>query len=249
MLLPRFYLAPEEWSSPQLSDADTRHCAKVLRMKVGDRLVVFDGKGTETPAIITDLAKVAGHSRAALALGSPSHTALLSCQITLAQAIPKAKSMDWILQKSVELGVSRIVPLLTERTVFRCESEADATHKQTRWEAIAIEACKQCGQNWLPIIERPCSLEDLLKKSDPSHLLLIASLEEESASLKRIISPLSPLPTHVTIMIGPEGDFTSGELAAAKQHGYLPITLGPLVLRSETAALYCLSVLVHEFCL
>lgn len=248
MSLPRFYLSPCEWSSSQLSEADTRHCAKVLRMKVGEELMVFDGKGREAQATITAFSKVGGKYHAILSLGASPQTPPSPCQITLAQAIPKAKSMDLILQKAVELGASQVVPLLTDRTVLRCESEADAFHKQERWESIAIEACKQCGQNWLPIIEPPCTLENFFKKSNPTHLLLIASLEEKSASLKKIIASLPHPPTHVTIMIGPEGDFTSAETTAAKQAGYQPITLGPLVLRSETAALYCLSVLAHEFC-
>ncbi|MBX9743568.1 MAG: 16S rRNA (uracil(1498)-N(3))-methyltransferase [Chthoniobacterales bacterium] len=246
MLLPRFYLAPAEWASSQLSEADTHHCAKVLRMTVGDALVIFDGKGGESQATITAFSKVAGHYRGALSLGPRSQTAPPSCQITLAQGVPKAKSMDWILQKAVELGASRIVPLLTERTLLRCHDDADARHKQERWSSIAIEACKQCGQNWLPMIEQPCTPENFFKKSDPSHLLLIASLQEQSFSLKKIVASLPHLPTHVTIMIGPEGDFTAAESAAAQQHGYQSITLGPIVLRSETAAIYCLSVLSHQ---
>lgn len=249
--MPRFYLPAKNWvlSLPVLSESDTHHCIKVLRMEVGDALVIFDGEGTEAVATITGFQ----NRRAALALGARLQTPPPACCITLVQGIPKAKSMDFIIQKAVELGVSRIVPLVTERTVLRCDTDADARHKQERWAFIAIEACKQCGQNWLPTIAQPHSLQSFFdnldansEKKEATDLRLIASLEQERHSLKKILSTLPAPPKHVTIMIGPEGDFTPLESAAAKDHSYQPITLGPIVLRSETAAIYSLSVLAHE---
>ncbi len=251
MITHRFYLPPQNWTAPfsELSEADTHHCAKVLRMAIGDALVVFDGLGKEATATITEFRKQ-GKYHALLSLGEQIQTPPPRTRITLAQGVPKSKRMDFIIQKAVELGASRIVPLLSERTVLRCSDEADASHKQERWAAIAIEACKQCGQNWLPVIETPCSLHSFFEKSDPTHLLLIASLEKERRSLKEVLETRSglagSLTKEVTVMIGPEGDFTPTESAKAKKLGYQPIHLGPIVLRSETAAIYCLSVLAHE---
>lgn len=247
MIIPRFYLPPQQWAapSPQLSEADTHHCASVLRINTGEEVVVFDGEGKEAVATIVAFQKQ-GKYHAMLSLGVPTQTPPPRAQLTLVQGVPKAKSMDFIIQKAVELGASRIVPLLSERTILRCDSDADACHKQERWRSIAIEACKQCGQNWLPILEKPCTPQQFFKENHGTELKLLASLETERRSLKEVLKALSTAPTQVTIMIGPEGDFTPSESAAAKNIGFQPIHLGPIVLRSETAAIYCLSVLAHE---
>lgn len=242
----RFYLPPQEWlvPEPQLNDADTHHCAHVLRCEVGDSIVIFDGQGTEAVATIVGFEKKKG-LHATLAVGACTQTARSRCQITLAQAVPKAKNMDLIIQKAVELGAARIIPLLSERVILRCADERDALQKQERWQQIAIEACKQCGQNWLPRVEKPCSFKNFFATLSQKELLLIASLETERRSLKEVLSA-SPAPTAVTIMIGPEGDFTPAESAASKNFGFQAIHLGPIILRTETAAIYCLSVLSYE---
>ena len=242
----RFYLPSQQWTepSPQLSEADTHHCAHVLRCEVGDSIVIFDGQGTEAAATIVGFEKKKG-LHATLAIGARSQTARARCQITLVQAVPKGKNMELIIQKAVELGAARIIPLLSERTILRCPDERDALQKQERWQQIAIEACKQCGQNWLPRVEKPCTFKNFFATLSQEQLLLIASLEEERRSLKEVLSA-SPAPTGVTIMIGPEGDFTPAESDAAKNFGFQPIHLGPIILRTETAAIYCLSVLSHE---
>ena len=247
--MPRFYLPPQEWltASPQLSEADAHHCAHVLRMQAGDEITLFDGCGKQALATIQELRK----KTATLLLGTLSQTPQLPAKITLAQAIPKARNMDLIIQKAVELGASRIIPLITDRTIVRFVDEADALHKQERWQSIAIEACKQSGQNWLPIVEKPCSLQELSKTTNKNHLLLIASLEESSHPIKTVLASFKTnqeeTTISTTIMVGPEGDFTPAETALAKNAGYHPVSLGPIILRTETAALYCLSVLAYEF--
>ena len=250
----RFYLPPEAWlaASPQLNEADTHHCANVLRMEAGDQIIVFDGCGSEAVATIKVFHKSGGH-HAELVMGSRSTTPRSRCQVTLAQAVPKARNMDLIIQKAVELGAARIVPLLSDRTIIRCPDEKDVLHKQERWQSIAVEACKQSGQNWLPIVERPCQPKDFFPIVNKNHFLLIASLQPDARSIKETISEASiaygDLPSNVTVMIGPEGDFTPAESAQAKSFGFQPIHLGPIILRTETAALYCLSVLAHELSL
>ena len=240
----RFYLPHHAWNDPQLEEAEAHHAERVLRLQLGATITVFDGEGREASAAIEAFHK----KSASLRLGAPHLTPRPAVEITLAQAIPKGRNMDLIIQKAVELGVTRILPLVTDRTIVRCQ---DDEAKQERWQAIALEACKQCGQNWMPVVEAPCSLQeslDFFQNSNDLHL--IASLEKESMPMKNIFSLLkknssSPI-SSATIFIGPEGDFTPEEYLLTRAAGCQAISLGPIVLRTETAALYCLSVLAYE---
>lgn len=238
----RFYLPAPAWhdSSPRLDASESHHALDVLRLKPDDRLVIFDGEGSEASAKIS---AIEGKS-ALLRIGPKSPTPPLACAITLAQAVPKGKNMDLIIQKAVELGAARIAPLLSDRTVVQL-SGSDATKKRDKWREIAIEACKQCGQNRLPEIELPQSPGNFLEHQEPSDLMLIASLQPDARRIKDVLAE-HPAPRRVCVLVGPEGDFTPAELSLAKSRGCLPITLGPIILRTETAALYCLSVLAHE---
>jgi len=241
MSVHRFYLTPEEWisSEPTLGSEDSHHCADVLRLQVGDRVTLFDGAGSVADAVLTEVHRK--HCR--VTIGERTITPPLNCAITLAQAVPKGKNMDLILQKAVELGVSTIVPLLTRRTVVRLDEE-DGSRKQERWQQIALEACKQCGRNQVPLVTHPCSLEEFLKQPHQGPLLL-ASLQPGALSIKEALAK-APHHQAVTVLVGPEGDFTPEESATALTAGAIPVTLGPMILRAETAALYSLSVLGHE---
>jgi len=238
----RFYLPAPAWHapSPRLDTSESHHALDVLRLKPDDRVVIFDGEGTEASAQICALE---GKS-VLLRIGQKSPTPPLACAITLAQAIPKGKNMDLIIQKAVELGAARIAPLLSDRTVVQI-SGADAAKKRDKWREIAIEACKQCGQNRLPEIGLPQSPGNFLEHNEPSELMLIASLQPDARRIKDVLAD-HPAPSSVCVLVGPEGDFTPAELSLAKSRGCQPITLGPIILRTETAALYCLSVLAHE---
>lgn len=241
MSIHRFYLASEAWTSPEatLGPDDSHHCAEVLRLQPGDRVTLFDGEGTVADAELTEVHRK--HSK--VRIGGRTTTPPLTCQITLAQAIPKGKNMDLILQKAVELGGSRIVPLLTRRTVVRIEDE-DARRKQERWQQIVLEACKQCGRNLTPRVDQPLTLEQFLDQPHEG-LLLLASLQPGAVTIKDALTRTADH-ARVTVLVGPEGDFTPEESAAALESGAIPVTLGPMILRAETAALYCLSVLGHE---
>jgi 16S rRNA (uracil1498-N3)-methyltransferase len=175
----------------------------------------------------------------------------LPCRIVLAQAVPKGKNMDLIIQKATELGAAEIAPLLSERTVVRIEDEqGEAEAKRAKWQAIAIEAAKQCGQNWLPTIGLPKSPKEFLaERAKDFDLLWIASLQPDARHPRawlRDFAPPAAAPKSALVLVGPEGDFTPAEVAMAKAAGCRPITLGPIVLRTETAAIYCLSVLSYE---
>ncbi|MGH8093494.1 MAG: 16S rRNA (uracil(1498)-N(3))-methyltransferase [Chthoniobacterales bacterium] len=274
----RFYLSPNEWPSATLSEAEAYHARSVLRLQPGDRVVVFDGRGREATAQIRAFESDAMRLRILQAAITPP----LPARITLAQAIPKGKNMDLIVQKAVEIGAAEIFPLLSTRTVVQLNTES-AMQKQAKWQAVALEAAKQCGQNWLPQVHRPRSPENFFRELEsgaslpgaeanvskedhasvqpaslrptrtPLHfdLRLIGSLQPGAQHLKKILAEYADAhngaqPASVLMLIGPEGDFTPAEIALARSHGCIPLTLGPIILRVETAAIYCLSILSYE---
>src|ERR1700730_12276681 len=243
----RFYIAPQDWNpnSLSLSESEAHHARNVLRMKRGDRVVLFNGRGREVTAEIVDLAG----DEIRLRKLHEAETPQLRCRITLGQAIPKGKNMDLIVQKAVEIGAVEIAPLISERTIVDLGSK-EAEQKQAKWRQIAIEAAKQCGQNWLPAVQTPRNLKQFFAQPGSFDLRLIGSLQPDAIYLKNILGDYTEQhqdrPRNVLMMVGPEGDFTPAELALAKSNGCQPITLGPIILRVETAAIYCLSVLSYE---
>ncbi len=239
----RFYLP--NLQQLELSSAEAHHAIHVLRLKPGDSINVFDGRGHEAQCAVSNIKA----DSVSLKLLSQSSATPLPCRITLAQAVPK-KNMDLILQKATELGVAAILPLVSERTIVQLD-EQDA-NKLERWRSICLEACKQSGNDWLPVLHPPQKarpfLDALGGQARAFDLKLIASLQPDARPLKTILletSPSCPCPS-VLLLIGPEGDFTPAEINLAKSAGCLPLSLGPLVLRAETAAIFALSILRHE---
>jgi 16S rRNA (uracil1498-N3)-methyltransferase len=244
----RFYVSPENWDplGLVLRGSEAHHARNVLRMEAGDKLVLFNGAGRELTAEITNV----GEDEIRLRKLHESETAPLRCKIVLGQAIPKAKNMDLIVQKAVEIGAAEIAPIISDRTIVHLDSEG-ASQKQTKWQQVAIEAAKQCGQNWLPRVHPPKRLAEFFSALEQSSdLRLIGSLQPDAQHLKKILetyeSERGERPRSVLMLVGPEGDFTPAELALARRYGYQPITLGPIILRVETAAIYCLSILSYE---
>lgn len=242
--MPRFHIPTHAWNPDRLAldAAESHHAVDVLRMKAGDRATVFNGEGAEAEV---EISKADKHG-AELRRVSLQKTPPLPCRITLGQAVPKGKNMDLIIEKATELGAAEIAPLLSERTVVR-GTEDDHVRKQQKWQRVAIEACKQCGQNYLPRVSQPCTPKAFFDRAQRFDLTLIASLQSDSRPLKSALADFGAKPPKsVLILVGPEGDFTPAELSLAKSHGCRPITLGPIILRTETASIYCLSVLNHE---
>jgi 16S rRNA (uracil1498-N3)-methyltransferase len=243
----RFFAPIESGSFEQLrlGPSETHHCRDVLRLGIGSRVVVFNGQGAEAIAEIRGFDNV----ETRLSVIQVHRSEPLRCAITLGQAIPKGKNMELILQKATELGVSRIVPLLSERTVIQMPEGEDGKRVE-KWRQVVIEAAKQCGQNWLPTVGSPISLKRFFAEFDRHEVALIASLQQDARSFKRVLSDFREhhgrRPTSTVMLIGPEGDFTPAESALAKTVGCLPVSLGPIVLRTETAAIYSLSVLAYE---
>jgi 16S rRNA (uracil1498-N3)-methyltransferase len=249
--MPRFYIAPAAWNTDRLTldPSESHHCLDVLRMQVGDRATIFDGRGHEATVEIAS----AGKGRVDLKVLQHSKSPELGCELVLGQAIPKGKNMDLIIEKATELGAAAIVPLLSERTVVRLDS-TEALDKKGKWQRVAIEAAKQCGRNWLPDVRTPIATKQFFESREKFDLMLIGSLQPDAQHIKTVLrehlgetgSKSRSKPLRVLVLVGPEGDFTPAELNLAKGAGCLPITLGPIILRTETAAMYCLSVLSHE---
>lgn len=237
--MSRFLLPPEKWgSNPALTGDEARHLAQVLRIKPGQSITVFDGFGRRAQAEVLSVSR----DHVSLKLGPTETPAPPLPAITLAQAIPKGKNMDLIVQKAVELGISRIDPLVTRNTIVQ-----PGDGKSGKWRRNALEACKQCGQDNLPHIADPQPFDHWLAgRNDAAGLNLIASLAPGARPLRDILHA-HPGTTTATLLIGPEGDFTPDETTAALAAGFQPVSLGSIVLRVETAALYCLSALRYEY--
>lgn len=218
----------------ELDEDESRHAAQVLRARVGEAFEVLDGAGhiyiCEVEAISKRSVRLKIRAKNASPLKLP--------RIELFQAIPKGKVMDSIVQKATELGATRIIPILTERTIVEI---ADDSHKVDRWRAIAVESIKQCGSPFLPSIEPPIDFARALKRV--SGLALVAALHKDAGEIEEFFGRDE---RPVQIWVGPEGDFTPAELEQLVGAGVQPITLGPLVLRCDTAAISALALAAHQ---
>lgn len=247
LLMHRFYLPPERCTGNtlRLDGREAHHARHVLRVKRGERVTVLDGAGGELLCEVENVAK----DSLSLTVKEKKSSAPLPCAITLLQAVPKGKIIEGIIQKSVELGAARIVPILSARVVTQLDGDG-AEAKRDKWQQVAIEAIKQCGAAWLPKVEAPMTIEQFLARKEKFDLLLVGSLQKERRHPREILREFAArherLPQSVGLWIGPEGDFSPAELEAVCSAGAQPITLGQLVLRVETATIYCLSFLNYE---
>ena len=241
--MARFFLSPEAWGAQALLGGDeAKHAAQVLRLRAGDRITVFDGRGRSAGAEILDVSK----SELRLALGQEILAPRLEPEICLAQAVPKGKTMDLIVQKAVELGVTTIQPLITRNTVVQVDGD-DAPRKSAKWQRVALEACKQCGQDLLPQVLPVRDFASWVAGSD-GDLKVIASLLPGARPLREVLRDAGPGSTgRVTLLVGPEGDFSAAEGLAALEAGFVPASLGSIVLRAETAAFFGISAIRYEF--
>lgn len=239
--LHRFFVPEESWGEPVLwlRGEEAHHCRDVFRHAVGDTIEVFQGKGMSASAQIRRL----GKSEVELELLQVAKSEPFRVAVTLAQAIPKGKQMDWVVQKAAEIGAARIVPLLTERTVVRLEEE---DKKREKWRRVALEACKQCGQNWVPELAPAQTVCEFLA-GDRSDWRLVAALAPDARRFRELRLPRSGELRSLAVAVGPEGDFTPAELDCFRQAGVAFVSLGPTVLRSETAAIYALSLISQEW--
>ncbi len=243
----RFFAEPPVLGldSFRLDAAESRHAARVLRLGPGDHIEILDGAGirVEGRVIEADPAGLRIQTVRRHSIPSPARP------ITLVQSMPKAPTMETIIEKALELGAARIVPIMSSRCEVRLDSGA-AVSRARRWRATAIAALKQCGAPWLPQIDPPQSLAGYLGRPLAAELALLGTLESDGRRARHWIdafcSAHGRAPASALIWIGPEGDFTPDEIRAIRQTGACPLSLGPHVLRSDTAAIAALAILQSE---
>jgi len=234
--MPRFYIdAP--LAAGQLLDLppDVAHHIHVVRLAPGDTLTLFDGTGGQYAAVLTEV----GKKRATAELGAfDPRDVELPYAVTLAQGLPEGTKMDWIVEKAVELGVAAIEPLAARRCVVRLSAER-AVKKLEHWRGVVVAAAEQSGRNRLATVAEPAELRDWIGTPAAGPRLLLSPRGTQSlAQWARNAGPQA-----VTLMVGPEGGFTDEEEDAAVRAGATMVTMGPRVLRTETAALAAVAML------
>jgi len=212
-----------------LAPAAARH-AQVLRLQPGDEIRLFNGQGGEWTAQIEHM------GRKEVTVNIIMHQAIereAHNHVVLAVGMPANERMDWLIEKATELGVARLVPLMTERSVLRLHADR-ALKRQAHWQAQALAACEQCGRNRPPTIDLPQSLGQFLAQD-------LGPTAKRLLSLAPSATPTHTANSHVTVLSGPEGGLSSAEEALALAAGFVPWQLGPRILRAETAALAALT--------
>jgi 16S rRNA (uracil1498-N3)-methyltransferase len=239
---PRFFISPKQVSGPfiTVTDEDVRHIATVLRMKTGDHLLLCDGRGTEYTVSISDINKSAIKTNI---LGQTTREIRYPL-ITLGQGLPKSDKMDWIVQKATELGTASIVALITERTIVKVKDEEK---RLVRWRRICREAAMQSNRADIPRVEGIQTFGDYVRTLDPGPgTLLLLPWEEGTKPIKDVLRE-RPGVKNIIALIGPEGGFSAAEAALAQEKGFCAVSLGPNILRAETAAVAVLGMIGYEY--
>jgi 16S rRNA (uracil1498-N3)-methyltransferase len=243
----RFFIPPSETQTRplMLSGPEAHHALHVVRVRRGQTVQVLDGAGNQFECEVLS----ADRYTVTLDIRNAKFFPPSSYEFTLIQAVTKGKTMDRIVQKATELGATRIVPVLAERSVAHLDQD-DAREKAGKWQATAVEAIKQCGRAWAPRIEIPLSIPAYLEKRESFDLAFLASLEADRRHPRECFlqdsSEHRGQPAKLAAWVGPEGDFTREETERIRRSGAQPVSLGPAILRSETAALYLAAIVSYE---
>lgn len=238
---PRFFITPEQVREPHITVTgdDLRHIRTVLRKQPGDLLTLLDGRGREYIVRITTMER----SEIDTEIVEQRKRELPTGKVTLGQGLPKSDKMDFIVQKATELGVSSFVPLITERTIVKVKDEEK---RVTRWQKIIREAAMQSGRPDIPKVETIRSFREFIGTLVPGPgTLLLFPWEEGTAPIKQVLRQ-TPGAQNIVVLIGPEGGFSQAEADLAKQQGFQLVSLGPTILRTETAAVAVLSMILYE---
>ena len=218
-----------------LDKNQAHHAKKVLRLKPGEVVELLDGQGGLFRGLVSSLE----NQSVSIKILNSINQSTSPVELSLAASVIKPERMEWMLEKSCELGVKEFIPILTQRVVIHLSAERWKSKVQ-RWRRIAVESCKQCGQSLTPAIHEPADYSNLIKDFKKFDLVLIPTLNQKSRFLKEALESKKNA-GKVLILIGPEGDFTGEESKEAIKAGAIPVSLGDLVMRAETAAIYTLS--------
>jgi 16S rRNA (uracil1498-N3)-methyltransferase len=239
----RFFISKENISGTAalIKGDDAHHIQKVLRLKPGEEIVLCDGRGMDYVVEIQSMEKGRVFGQV---IGTRPALTEPRTKVTLIQGLPKGSKMEVVIQKCVELGVYRIVPAYTTRAVVRIEDEKSADKKLLRWQRIAEEAAKQSQRGIVPEISQLLSFTEAVNNIKASLKLILWEGEKEQ-SLRRVLQSYPGKPDSIAILVGPEGGLDVGEIELAREHGWISVTLGPRILRTETAGMAVLSAIMY----
>jgi 16S rRNA (uracil1498-N3)-methyltransferase len=242
----RFYVCPQDINDRQiwLDQEQSRHVDRVLRLKPGEIVIIFDGLGREYEVQIKGLVNGRVEGEITRLLPQDENASLM---INLVQGIAKGDKMDFIIQKAVELGAAAIYPFFSQHAVVKLENER-AVKKQERWQVIAREACKQCRRSHIPSVHQPASLQAILEMIDSKPAIMLYENETQTGIKELLAEKRLSLSSELELflIIGPEGGFAPAEVEMAISRGVMTAGLGPRILRTETAALAALTIVLYE---
>ncbi|WP_378953767.1 16S rRNA (uracil(1498)-N(3))-methyltransferase [Pelosinus sp. sgz500959] len=236
----RFFIETPLVAEMSIQGSDAHHMSRVLRLQVGDQVIAVSPDGSAgvskiksigTDEVILVLQEILREDKEA-----PIH-------VDLVQGLPKSDKMDYIVQKAVELGVRKIYPMEAEHSVVQYD-QAKKSKRQERWQKIAVEAAKQCGRGVIPTVEPVTSLANIVTKVDADTLVIMLYEGQAAQGIKEVLTRNKA--THYLLIVGPEGGFSAKEVALCQDHGVSIVTLGPRILRTETAALAGVSIVMYE---
>lgn len=246
----RFYAEPGAWRDGGITLAreEVHHLLHTARIRPNEPFVIFDGRGGEAHCVLPDGVDSRARDRDGLVVHPTSidRHPEPTVAIYLFQALPKSGKLEMILEKGTELGVTRVVPFISDRSVVRMNPDR-AGARARRWERVVLSAARQCGAAWLPRVDPVCSVTDCAAAVRAVDLVLLGSLTEAAEPVSTVLAGTGPSVRSVGVIVGPEGDLTPGESASFVQAGARPTGFGPRTLRAETAALFGLSVLAYHF--
>ncbi len=242
--MARFFVPPPnfEHNYAKIRGDDYNHLVHVLRKKPGDEVVLLNGQGQEHVAVIREVTPNEVLLELTKALSGSREPQI---KIKLVQSLPKADKFEFILQKNTELGVTAFQPLITERSLIKIDQQ-NRQKKQERWQNIIKNAAQQAGRQIIPELLEVLTWREYLGRSKPQ-LLILPWEGERAVSLKKLLDTEAQIPEQVELLIGPEGGFSAAEIAAAREMGAKTITLGPRILRTETAALVAATGILYHY--
>ncbi|UFJ43170.1 16S rRNA (uracil(1498)-N(3))-methyltransferase [Brevibacillus humidisoli] len=242
--MQRYFVKPHQLLDNRITITgdDVHHIVKVMRGKPGDQLIVCDSEGRCARARLVDLGTQEVQAEIVEMLDEQRE---LPIHVTIAQGLPKSDKLEWIVQKGTELGMTTLVPFSSERTIVKLDPKKEAK-KRERWQKIAKEAAEQAHRTRVPEVMPAVGFAELLEQANRYTSCVIAYEQENTTSLQTVLASLRQGDS-LCVLIGPEGGFTTEEVAQAEQAGIVPVSLGPRILRTETASQYVLAAVSYHF--